>query len=302
MADSTTTHYAFVQPQVGASLNTWGTKLNNDLASIDSILWAISAGISQGINAPAASVANIVLTNPLVTQQQIAFTGPSLSLQMPAMNAATSAQVGSQIAITNTGAYAFNVIANDGSTVLYGGGVASGTITGGTLYTAGTYTDVPLTGGSGTGARANIIVSGGAVTGVSITAAAWNGGYKVGDTLSALAANIGGTGSGFLFTLTGLTGLPPGATIIAKVTSNATTNGAFTFAVRGDMFSQNNLLDVQDLVSALNNLLPTQTGNTGKYLGTNGTNASWVASLKRRCRRARSWLAPPTYRYPTRLR
>ena len=70
-----------------------------------------------------------------------------------------------------------------------------GAITGGSVYTAGTYFDVPLTGGSGSGALATITVAGGAVTAVTIT----NGGlqYGVGNTLTAAAANIGGTGSGF---------------------------------------------------------------------------------------------------------
>jgi hypothetical protein len=70
------------------------------------------------------------------------------------------------------------------------------TLVGGTLYTAGTYNGVSLTGGTGTGATANIVVGGGgAVTSVTIV----NGGsgYDVGETLSAAAANIGGTGSGF---------------------------------------------------------------------------------------------------------
>lgn len=69
------------------------------------------------------------------------------------------------------------------------------TLVGGTLYTNGSYSAVALTGGTGTGATANITVSGGAVTAVTIV----NGGsgYDVGETLSAAAANIGGTGSGF---------------------------------------------------------------------------------------------------------
>ena len=72
---------------------------------------------------------------------------------------------------------------------------ALGAITGGSAYTAGTYFDVPLTGGSGSGALATITVAGGAVTAVTLT----DGGlqYGVANTLSAAAANIGGTGSGF---------------------------------------------------------------------------------------------------------
>lgn len=72
---------------------------------------------------------------------------------------------------------------------------ALGTITGGTLYTAGTYANVALTGGSGSGATANITVSGGAVTAVTILNPGTQ--YVTGDTLSAAAAIIGGTGSGF---------------------------------------------------------------------------------------------------------
>jgi hypothetical protein len=68
--------------------------------------------------------------------------------------------------------------------------------TGGTLYTNGTYTNIPLTGGSGAGAIATITIAGGIVTTVALT----NGGnfYRVGDNLSFDAANIGvGSGSGF---------------------------------------------------------------------------------------------------------
>jgi hypothetical protein len=69
------------------------------------------------------------------------------------------------------------------------------TLVGGTTYTNGTYTNVTLTGGSGSGAKATIVVSGTVVTTVTLTSA--GNGYAVGNTLSATAASIGGTGSGF---------------------------------------------------------------------------------------------------------
>lgn len=77
--------------------------------------------------------------------------------------------------------------------------VALGSLTGGTGYSVpGTYTNVPLTGGSGTGAVAtSIVVSGGAVTSVTIATAGTGINYAYGDTLSASAANLGGSGSGF---------------------------------------------------------------------------------------------------------
>ena len=73
--------------------------------------------------------------------------------------------------------------------------------TGGTNYTSGTYTNIPLTGGSGAGAIATITIVAGIVTGVTLT----NGGnfYIVGDSLSFDAANIGvGSGSGFAIAVT----------------------------------------------------------------------------------------------------
>jgi len=70
-----------------------------------------------------------------------------------------------------------------------------GAVTGGSLYTNGLYQNIPLTGGSGSGAIADILISGGAVTTVTLKF----GGqfYKVGDILSANTDNIGSSGSGF---------------------------------------------------------------------------------------------------------
>ena len=70
-----------------------------------------------------------------------------------------------------------------------------GTITPGSAYTNGTYTAVNLTGGSGTGAKATIVVAGNYVTTVTVTT--FGNYYNAGDVLSAAAATIGGTGSGF---------------------------------------------------------------------------------------------------------
>jgi hypothetical protein len=71
-----------------------------------------------------------------------------------------------------------------------------GTITAGSGYTDGVYTDVPLTGGHGADAFATISVVGGVVSTVSVTAR--GSAYEVGDLLSADDADLGGGGgSGF---------------------------------------------------------------------------------------------------------
>ncbi len=76
-------------------------------------------------------------------------------------------------------------------------------ITGGSNYLNGTYTNVPLTSnGDGLGAKATIVVSGNAVSIVTITDFGY--GYDIGDTISADNVNIGNavSGSGFTITLT----------------------------------------------------------------------------------------------------
>jgi len=70
-----------------------------------------------------------------------------------------------------------------------------GAITAGSGYVNGSYTDVPLTGGSGALATADITVSGGAVT--AVTLVEYGASYVIGDSLSASNTNLGGTGSGF---------------------------------------------------------------------------------------------------------
>jgi hypothetical protein len=70
---------------------------------------------------------------------------------------------------------------------------ALGVIVGGSGYTNGTYYGVPLTGSTGQGAVADIVVTGGAVDEIFIKNAGCL--YTVGDSLSADAAYLGGSAS-----------------------------------------------------------------------------------------------------------
>src|SRR5271170_4247672 len=70
---------------------------------------------------------------------------------------------------------------------------------GGSGYTDNTYSGVTLSGGSGEGAIATVIVSGTSVTSVVITSAGI--GYIAGDILSVIPNQLGGSGTGFSVTV-----------------------------------------------------------------------------------------------------
>lgn len=102
----------------------------------------------------------------------------------------------------------------------------------GTGYANGSYTNVPLQGGSGTNATADITISGNAVVSAVIN----NGGenYLSGDTLQVLASNVGGTGAGVISTVSvsaGGTGFTDGITNGVAITGGSGSSATATVEV-----------------------------------------------------------------------
>ena len=174
---------------------------NNALHSITSGTYNLGAGYSTLYSATTATqcVAYGTSSQQFVTSASNNSSLGSYSLYNTTTGSNLSA-VGYQALQQNTiasnlSAFGFGALQNNTTNV-----ATLGAITGGSSYTNGTYTGVVMTLSSGSTAitypTATIVVSGGAVTSVTLTS---NGvGFKDTTTvLTAPAASIGGTGSGF---------------------------------------------------------------------------------------------------------
>lgn len=122
--------------------------------------------------------------------------------------------------------------ANVTAATLQNGAIATVALTaGGTLYTNGTYAQQALTGGTGTGATADIVVAGGIVT--SCVVRSPGSGYTAADALS--CATIG-AGAGFVLTVATISQIVAGSgnlTALGRIGAGTATPRAALDAVGG---------------------------------------------------------------------
>lgn len=111
--------------------------------------------------------------------------------------------------VVQTGGYAVGgdggdaIFKNVGAAPFTDTNISTFTVVGGSGYVNGTYLNVGFGGGSGVGCGGAAVVSGGAVISVNFDNPCT--GYAVGDVLTALNSQLGGSGSGFSMTVTAIT-------------------------------------------------------------------------------------------------
>lgn len=237
MADTTTTNLGLTKPEVGASADTWGNKLNTDLDLVDALFAADGTGTSVGIKIGAGKTAAIAgtlnvtgtlsggIVAPLASPT---FTGTVVLPSTTSIGPVSSTEIGYLDGVTS------NLQTQlDGKL--------------GTATAASTY--APLSGPTFTGTVT--LPSTTSIGGVSASEIVYLDGVTS-NVQTQLDAKAGLSSPAF-------TGTP---------TAPTASTGTNTTQVATTAFVQQ---------TAFNNSLPFQSGNAGKYVTTDGTNASWAA-------------------------
>jgi hypothetical protein len=236
MADTTTTNLGLTKPEIGASADTWGNKINADFDLVDALFAAAGTGTSIGANVGAGKTLAVAGT------------------------------------LNVTGAVSGGIVAPLASPTFTGTVVLpSGTSIGPVSSTEIGYLD-GVTSLLQTQLNDKLAISTAASTYAPLVSPTFTGTVvlpnttSIGGVSAAEIVYLDGVTSNVQTQLDGKAGLASPA-FTGTPTAPTASTGTNTTQVATTAFVQQ---------TSFNNALPFQTGNAGKYVTTDGTNASWA--------------------------